>query len=114
MRFGQLIDGKIQYAPYPLRLWQTFTDSESGEEISGYFDSYSPTKAQYAEAGYYPIYDTEPEEPAGDGKHYEKRGWAEGVDKEGDPAILRVWEIVDDPAPEVTLEDALYKLAGGI
>jgi hypothetical protein len=110
--YGKIENGELKKAPLQLEnVPRPFPPAEEGgEPVTMLCTVTNPTAQQYAAAGYLPVYDTPPAEPAGEGKHYEKRGWAEGVDKEGDPAILRTWAIVDDPDPmeeEIDAERAI-------
>ena len=126
MRFGYIDEnGKLKDPPGMLPGVEcTFPpEEEGGEPITGrYKCGYDPNDtpphvvAYLLENGYLPVYETEPQEPAGEGKHYEKRGWAQGVNQQGDPAILRTWAIVDDPDPEeqeISAEEALDIIFGG-
>ena len=119
MRFGKLIDGRLVDPPAMLDgVERTFPpEEEGGEPITGTYQcGYDPddtppyVTAYLLENGYLPVYETVPEESAGEGCHYEPHGWAEGVNQQGDPAILRTWAIVEDPDPleeEIDAERAI-------
>lgn len=57
-----------------------------------------PTDEEYAAAGYLPVVDAPPSEPAQDGYHWDARGW-----EYRDGSIHRVYDEVADPSP--TLSD---------
>ena len=125
MKFGKLENGVLLEPPGMLDgVERTFPpEEEGGEPITGlYRVGYDPentpdyVEAYLRENGWLPVYETMPTEPAGEGKHYEARGWAEGVNQQGDPAILRTWAIVDDPDPmdeEISAAEALDIIFGG-
>ena len=116
MRFGKLIDGELIYAPKKLLGVPVEIIGEDGKLVQMTATVSNPTAQQYLDAGYLPVYDDLPAESAGEGCHYEPHGWAEGVNQQGDPAILRVWAVVDDPDPEdaeISAEEALDIIFGG-
>lgn len=109
--YAKLENGRLIPAPSALRIEQTFPpEEEGGEPIASLQNVGNPTPEQYAAQGWLPVVETAmPEAPAG--SHYE-----DGYELDGN-TIRQVWERVDDPPPEPpepTLEEALYKLAGGV
>ena len=123
MRFGYIDEnGNLQEPTGMLPgVERSFTD-ENGELITGRYqcgydpDNTPPHVVSYLlENGYLPVYETEPEEPAGEGKHYEAIDWAEG-EANGAPAILQIWAIVDDLDPgeqEISAERAVEIIMTG-
>ena len=90
MRYGTLAEGKIVYAPNPLRL--------DGRVM------YNPPGIVYAEAGYMPIVDTPAPEEVTEGmvaaSRYEVR----------DGAIVRVWYETEPPEPEEQPPDDMERM----
>lgn len=87
-KFGKLIDGAITYAPTALVI--------DGREI------WNPRAETYAAAGYLPVVETPPSDPAPEGYHYEARGWAyspSGSSESSATSIVRVYETVPNPPP---------------
>ena len=86
--FGKLDEqGALTYAPRSLTI--------DGREV------WNPRAETYARAGYLPVVDAAPSEPAPEGYHYEPRGW-EIFDDDRSPVarhIRRVWETVANPPP---------------
>lgn len=85
-KFGKLDEyGMIVYAPNAVR-------TERGIVVS-------PDADTYAAAGWLPVVDEPPIDPAPDGYHYEPRGW-EIWDDDRSPVprcVRRVYEAVQDP-----------------
>ena len=79
-KFGKLVDGAITYAPRSLVI--------DGREI------WNPRAETYAAAGYLPVVEASPSEPAPEGYHYTPDGW-----EERDGAIRRVWREEANPPP---------------
>ena len=78
--FGKLVDGAITYAPRSLII--------DGREI------WNPRAETYARAGYLPVVEASPSEPAPEGYHYTPDGW-----EARDGAIRRVWREEANPPP---------------
>ena len=78
--FGKLIEGAITYAPTVLIL--------DGRTII------NPNAESYAVAGYLPVAEASPSEPAPEGYHWAPDGW-----EERDGAIRRVWREEANPPP---------------
>ena len=85
--FGKLTGGELTYAPRSLII--------DGREI------WNPRAETYAQAGYLPVVEASPSEPAPDGYHYEPRGWEvhHAYDIADEDCIHRVWEAVANPPP---------------
>ena len=117
MKFGKLIDGELELAPNPLKgVELTFIDEGTGEPVTGLYTVGNPTAEQYASKGYLPVYEDMPAEPAGEGYHWEPRDYDEGVDDDGNPAIILYWTKVEDPDPdtlEIDADEALRIIFGG-
>lgn len=111
MSYGKIENGILIPAPRALRIEMSFPpEDEGGEPISGLYNVSNPTPEQYAGQGWLPIREAAmPEAP--EGSHYE----ADYSMGEGE--IVQSWVLVEDEPPEPpepTLEEALYKLAGGV
>lgn len=85
--FGKLNGGAIEYAPDMLTI--------EGRKV------YHPKAVHYRIAGYLPVVETAPSEPAPEGYHYEPHGWEvhHAYDIADEDCIRRVWEIVANPPP---------------
>ena len=78
--FGKLTGGELTYAPRSLTI--------DGREI------WNPRAETYARAGYLPVVEASPSEPAPEGYHWAPDGW-----EERDGAIRRVWREEANPPP---------------
>lgn len=108
MKYGKLENGILIPAPPVLQIEMTF--EENGESFDSLQKVGNPTAAQYAAQGWLPVIESTPPEPE-EGYHFEE------TYTEGDGEIVQSWVLVADPEPEPpepTLEEALYKLAGGV
>ena len=87
MNYGTIIDNQLHPAPRAVRIGGTVVCN--------------PTAEQYEAAGYLPVVDERPSQPAPNGYHYEAQGWVElgGV-------IHRVYAAIQDPAPTLADYDA--------
>lgn len=110
--FAKLVDGAPQWGPIPLAVvthhreeWdEEVLDPETGEPTGETEHRVRdrdttetvlfPTAADYARAGYLPVVDDYPSEPAPEGYHYEAISWTEFND-----AIRRVYAPVQNPPP---------------
>ena len=103
MRYAILKNGQPEYAPGYVRLYVTVTPPD-GEPYQQLMRFCNPTEAQYREAGYLPVVESQRPED-GDGYHYEA-----GYELDGDH-IVQVWERREveppDPNPEISAERAL-------
>ena len=107
--YGKIENGELKKAPRKLEnVPRTFPPAEEGgEPVTMLCTVTNPTDEQYAAAGYLPIrYTDAPEAPAG----YH----AEPDYTENNGEIVQVWTFVEDVPEPPSIEDALYKLAGGI
>lgn len=80
MRYGTIENNVMKPAPRAIRIGDAMVCN--------------PTDAQYEQAGYLPVVDERPSQPAPNGYHYEAQGWTErgGV-------IQRVYAAIQDPPP---------------
>lgn len=76
--YGRLTDGVLKYAPDTIHAGDTW--------------NVCPNAAAYLAAGWLPVVDSRPTEPAPEGKHWEAQGWAEDGG-----SIVRQYALVDDP-----------------
>ena len=86
--FGKLNEGAIEYGPDTLTI--------NGRKV------YNPKAVHYRIAGYLPVVETSPSDPAPEGYHYEARGWAyspSGSSESSATSIVRVYETVPNPPP---------------
>lgn len=113
--FAKIEDGKIVFPPRVLKgVELTFVD-ENGNPVVGIYDvGYDPAKEPEPEVvayllanGYLPVVESQRPED-GDGYYY-----VAGYEPDGDH-IAQVWERREMEPEPPSIEDALYKLAGGI
>lgn len=79
-KFGELIDGRIKYAPIPLRY--------------GNRCILAPKDADYRALGYKDVVTTPPSDPAPEGYHWAATGW-----QEEDGKIVAVYALAPNPPP---------------
>lgn len=82
--FGKLVDGAITYAPRSL-----FID---GREI------WNPRAETYAAAGYLPVVETSPSDPAPEGQHWERTG-KYALSPDGQSVIAQYTTAPNPPPP---------------
>lgn len=82
-KYGKLTDGELTYAPTALII--------DGREI------WNPRAETYAAAGYLPVIDEQPTDPAPDGYHYEAKGWEGSAEPAPSGSIRRVYTLVANP-----------------
>lgn len=82
--FGKLDEhGAITYAPTAIVI--------DGREI------WNPRAETYAAAGYLPVVETPPSDPAPEGYHYERNGWA--ISPDGQSVIAQYIPVLNPPPP---------------
>lgn len=93
MNYAKLIDGSISYAPNPI--------------LHNGLMRYNPPGSVYEAEGYKAVrYTDAPTEP-GEGYQWQET-WSETED-----AIVQGWELVEEPEPELSADEALDILLGG-
>ena len=95
-KFGRVENDALIYAPD--------TVTVAGRKV------YNPQTVHYRLAGYLPVVDRAPTEPAPEGYHWERKGWA--VSPDGQSVTAQYEAVQNPPAPPkvYSTADAIYAL----